>query len=125
MLRIGEECSGSGSAAISSCTRAAITSREDTSIHHLLFCQSSLSHSPFQQHPSTSSSEESSFTFTCFHILASPLCSPSSSLARNNGASHVRSNKTSHSRRHTGKQGLCISCEDKCGERHCFDQSTY
>ena len=42
MLRIGEERSGSGNAAISSCTRAAITSREDTSIHHLLFCQSLL-----------------------------------------------------------------------------------
>lgn len=30
--------------------------------------------SPFQQHPSTSSGEESSFTYACFHILASTLC---------------------------------------------------
>lgn len=35
---------------------------------------SSPSCSPFQQHPSTSSGEESSFTYACFHILASTLC---------------------------------------------------
>lgn len=43
MLASGEERSGSQNAATSSCTRAAITSREDTSIRHPVFCQSLLS----------------------------------------------------------------------------------
>lgn len=76
MLRIREECSGAQNTAISS-VQGQLQPHVRTQAF-ILPCSaspSSPSCSPFQQHPSTSSGEESSFTYACFHILASTLCS--------------------------------------------------